>query len=176
MNFISSQVHKKRRGVTLIELLLYVSLSAIILMVSSVFLTLLLRSRVKNQTIAEVGQQGIQIMQIMTQTIREAETINSPTAGSSSNTLSLTMPNSALSPTIFQLSEGEIIMQEGVNPVVTLTSSRLEATSLNFQNLTRVATPGNVRIEFTLNHNNPEGVNEYSATKTFINTSSLRRP
>ena len=40
------------------------------------FLSLLMQSRVKNQAISEVEQQGVQVMQLVTQTGRNATNIN----------------------------------------------------------------------------------------------------
>ena len=58
---------KNNRGFTLIELLLYITISSVMLLAISVFLSALLQSKVKNQTIAEVEGQGIQVMQMITQ-------------------------------------------------------------------------------------------------------------
>lgn len=69
---------KKQKGFTLIELLLYVSIVGAIIFSIAGFLSLSMQSRVKNQTIAEVEQQGVQIMQSLTQTIRNASAISIP--------------------------------------------------------------------------------------------------
>jgi len=92
------------QGFTLIELLLYVGIASIILIVTTLFLGVLLESRVKNQAISEIEQQGLQLMQIITQTTRNAENISSPTAGNSSSTLSLDVINTSKDPTVFDLS------------------------------------------------------------------------
>ena len=73
----------------MIELLLYLALSAAILLAVSVFLSILLRSRIKNQTVAEVEQQGIAVMNHLTAAIRSAENINEPALGLSAGSLSL---------------------------------------------------------------------------------------
>lgn len=65
-------------GFTLLELLLYVSLAAIFLLSVSVLLSILLEGWVKNKAVGEVEQGGERAMQIMTQTIRNADAINSP--------------------------------------------------------------------------------------------------
>ena len=49
----------QNKGFTLIELLLYVSIASTVLLASTVFFHMLLESRVKNQTISEVEQQGL---------------------------------------------------------------------------------------------------------------------
>ncbi|MDD5626512.1 MAG: type II secretion system protein [Patescibacteria group bacterium] len=163
-----------QRGFTLIELLLYVAVASAILLAISVFLSILLQSRIKNQTIAEVEQQGLQVMQLVTQTARNAEAITSPAQGASASSLTLDVISAASDPTIFDLASGAIRVKEGAGSATALTNSRVTASALTFQNLSRTDTPGTVRVQFTLAHTNPEGRNEYSFTKTFIGSASLR--
>lgn len=165
-----------RKGFTLIELLLYISITSILLLSISVFLSLLLESRIKNQTIAEVDQQGIQVMQLISQTVRNAEAVTSPTVGTSASALTLDVVTAASDPTIFDLSSGAIRMTEGAGAATELTNSRVMASALTFQNLSRASTPGTVRIQFTLTYVNPSGRNEYNFTKTFISSATLRQP
>ena len=165
-----------QKGFTLIELLLYVGIASSILLVSTLFLQTLLESRVKNQTIAEVEQQGLQVIQIITQTIRNAETITSPTIGSSAASLTLDVIAASDDPTVFDLLGGAIRITEGVGSPIVLTNSRVTASALNFQNLSRADTPGIVRISFTLTHVNPAGRQEYDFEKTFYASASLRQP
>ena len=171
-----SKITKSQQGFTLIELLLYIAISSVILLVISVFLSTLLESRVKNQTIAEVEQQGAQVMQLITQTLRNADTINSPVSGASAGTLSVNTYTGANNPTIFDLSGGVIRIKEGAGAVVSLTNARVTASALTFQNLSRVSTPGTVRISFTLTYVNSSGRNEYNVTKKFTGSATLRKP
>ena len=168
--------HSSQSGFTLIELLLYVGITSIILLVTSLFLSTLLQSRIKNQTIAEVEQQGAQVMQMITQTARNADTINSPATGASAVSLSLNTIVAGNNPTLFDLASGAMRIKEGAGAVVSLTNSRVTASLLTFQNLSRASTPGTIRIQFTLTHINPDGRNEYSFTKTFIGSATLRQP
>jgi type II secretory pathway pseudopilin PulG len=165
---------KLQSGFTLIELLLYVSLTSIILLASSLFLSTLLQSRIKNQTIAEVEQQGIQVMQMITQAVRNAEAITSPGVGSSSHSLTLDVTTNANDPTIFDLSSDVLRIREGSNSAVDLSNTRVIASSLNFYNLSHTDTPGTIRIFFTLTHINPEDRHEYDFNKTFIGSATLR--
>ena len=166
----------KNRGFTLIELLLYVGIASIILLITSLFLSTLLQSRIKNQTIAEVEQQGMQVMHVITQTLRNADTIISPTVGTSATSLSVNTYTAGNNPTILDISGGVIRITEGVASAVALTNSRITASGLTFQNLSRVSTPDTVRIQFTLTRVNPEGRNEYNFSKTFYGSASLRQP
>ncbi|HBH17576.1 MAG TPA: hypothetical protein DDX14_01270 [Cyanobacteria bacterium UBA9579] len=164
------------QGFTLIELLLYVGIASIILIVTTLFLGVLLESRVKNQAISEIEQQGLQLMQIITQTTRNAENISSPTAGNSSSTLSLDVINTSKDPTVFDLSGGIIRITEGSENTIPLTNSHVSVSSLSFQNKSRANTPGTIRISFTLNYVNPESRYEYDYVKSFISSATLRQP
>lgn len=166
----------KQKGFTLIELLLYVATSSMMLLVTTFFLQSILESRIKNQTIAEVEQQGLQTMQVITQTIRNATTINSPGAGSSAALLSLDTYTVGNNPTLFDIGSGAIRIKEGAAGAIPLTNARVTASALSFQNLSRASTPGTIRITFTLTHINPSGKNEYTFSKTFYSDASLRQP
>lgn len=166
---------RTKSGFTLIELLLYVSIAATMLLAISILFSVLLSGRVKNQTIAEVNEQGVLAMQIMTQAVRNADSINLPSAGASASTLSLVMPTPAQNPTVFDLTSNVIRTTEGAGSAVPLTNStRVTVSSLTFQNLSLSGTPGTIRIQFTLTHINPSGRNEYNYNKTFYGSASLR--
>src|SRR3989344_2245720 len=151
-----------QKGFTLIELLLYVAIASIIVFTTAYLLQFTLQSRVKNQTITEVEQEGAQVTQLITQTIRNGTAINSPTIGNSANSLSVNVITGANSPTVFDLSSGAVRIKEGASAAVNLTSSRVTVSSLDFQNLSRVDTPNTIRISFTISFTNSSGRNEYS--------------
>ncbi len=137
------------KGFTLIELLLYVSIVGMMILSVSAFLPLLMQSRVKNQTISEVEQQGALVMQTITQAGRNATNVNFTS--------------------VYDLSGG--VIRESA---VALTNSRVVASGLSFTNLSRSGTHGSIRIQFTLTHVNPEGRQEYNFSKTYYATATLR--
>jgi Tfp pilus assembly protein PilW len=165
-----------KKGFTLIELLLYVGLSSVLLISIFSFMAVLLESRIKNQTIAEVEQQGLQVMQLITQTIRNADNINSPTQGNVATSVSLNTITAGLNPTTFDISGNTIFITEGGGSAVALTNSRVSVGSLTFTNLSRVSTPGIIEIQFTISYVNNSGKNEYNYLKTFTGSASLRQP
>lgn len=164
------------RGFTILELLLYVSIAGVILLGVSVFLSALLGARVKNQTIAEVDSQGMQVLQLITQTLRNADSINTPAQGGVSTSLSLNTYTGGLNPTVFDLAGGVLRVSEGAGAAVPLTNSRVTVSSLSVQNLTRTGAPGVVRVMFTLSYNNTSGRPEFTYQKNFIVTGALRQP
>lgn len=141
-----------KSGFSLIETLLYIALAGGILFVVAMFSITMLESRVKMQAIATVDQEGNHAMMIMTQTIRNAISINSPATSTDSAVLSLNTGVAGNDPTVFQLSSGVITMTEGANPAVPLTSSIVTISNLQFRNLSKASTPGNVDISFTVDH------------------------
>ncbi len=167
-------------GFTVVELLLYTVTIGIIILIISATLSLLMASRTKNQTIAEVEGQGAFVMNLITQTVRNATAINSPLVGAPSSTLNINVPTVPLDldPTEFNISGGVIqIIQDvgGANTTTnSLTSSRVTASGLTFTNLTRSGTDGTIKIQFTLTYVNTSGRNEYDYAKTFYGSATIR--
>jgi Tfp pilus assembly protein PilW len=168
--------YKSVKGLTLVEMLLYVAISSVILLSLSLFLVFLLGQRVKNQTIADVNQQGLQVMQLITQSIRNARSIDTPAIGSVSDTLSMTMPDGLLSPTVFDISNGTVRIREGAGAIVPLTNSHIVVSGLLFENISSTSTTERVvRVSFTIDHVNNNGRNENSFSKSFSGSATLRQ-
>ncbi|MCA9388200.1 prepilin-type N-terminal cleavage/methylation domain-containing protein [Candidatus Berkelbacteria bacterium] len=167
---------KLEKGFTLIEMILYVGIAAVILLGVSIFSLQMLQSREKQRTIAEVEQAGLATMEAITQTIRNAEAITVPAQGSSSASLTLDVVAASDDPTVFDLSGGVIRSKKGASAQVDLTSgSIITASGLTFKNLSRNNTEGTVRVEFTLTRVNPASRNEFDYSKTFYGSASLRQ-
>lgn len=173
--FEDKKIVVQQSGFTLIELLLYVSIAGAMLLVVSLFLSVLLQGRVRNQVIAEVDQQGAQVMQLITQTIRNSASITSPTIGSSGATLILALSAPSQNPSIFDLSGSTLRLSEGSPAVIyDLTNSRVTASSLIFSNLSYPSTSGLIRVQFTLTYINPENKVDYNYTKIFYGSAVKR--
>ena len=169
-----AQKTKKNSGFTLVELLLYVAISGAILIIVSVFVALILQSRVKNQTVSEVEMQGAQIINTITQTIRNAEEISSPSPSMSAASSSINVITETKDPTIFQLNNETIEITEGGGPSIALHNDRVIASNLLFQNLSIANTPGTIRISFTLTHVNTENRIEYNFSRDFHASATIR--
>lgn len=167
-------IARRTTGFSLVEILLSIGVAAIILISLSLALAQVLESRVKQQVIAEVEQQGVQVIQIITQSIRNSDNINSPSIGTSDTSLSLDVYAATSDPTVFSLSSGTIQIQEGAGSAVDLTTSPVTASDLTFTNLSQAGTPGTIRLQFTLSYTNPAGRQEYTYTKTFYASASVR--
>jgi len=163
-----------RRGFTLLELILYVGIAAILISTVLVFAINLIQSRVKNQAIFEVEGQGSEAIRVITQGLRNAEGIVWPVPGSSSNFVQIDAVGTAMDPTVYFHSGDTLWIWDQIVPSRPLTSARVVVSDAIFENLSRSDTPGIVRFQFTLSYVNPENRNEYEYSKTFYGSGSLR--
>ena len=161
------------KGFTLIELVVYAGILAIILVLIFNFSWQIIYGEIKSQTLLETQQNARFAMEKITRNIEKASAINSPAPGSSSNTLSLKMPETNLDPTVFEIFNDKLRIIEGTNTPLELTSDRVLVKNLQFTNLSYQNTPGTIRIEITIDHKNPTGQNPYSASFALESSVSL---
>lgn len=164
-----------RSGFSLIEIVLYLGVGAILLGAVTSFYFSLEALAVKNQTILEVEEVGQAALAVMLQSVRSAVDVNGLARGVTANDLSLRFADSSRNPTVFNVANGALRIREGrSNGPVALTPPRLRVTRFSVRN---VASPGGVpvvRLELGLASVNPSGRNEYEYTQTFLGTAVLR--
>ncbi len=165
---------KINKGFALIELIIYIGLVSIMFLGIVSFTKMILQTRARNQVIIEVEQQGIQIVQILTYIIRNAENIIQPTLSNSGNNLILDVLDVSKDTTIFSLDGNIINMKEGAGSQINLNNSRVKVQDLIFHNLSRLNTSGIIKFSLVLNYNNQSGRSEYNYSKTFYGSISLR--
>lgn len=166
---------RSQKGFTLVEMVLYVAICSILLITISVFLSFLLGARVRSQAITEVNQQGFQVMSLLTQTIRNGRSIQTPSIGLASSTLSLTTGNALINPTLFYISSTTMKIKEGSQGEISLTNKRVRISGLVFQNVSSSSSTEKImRISYTVDYINPTGRDEYSFSKTFNGSATLR--
>lgn len=164
---------RNQAGYTLIELLLYVTILGSLLTSVVLFFTLMTDASTKNQSITEVNDQGIAVMDQITQTIRNATSITTPAVAGSGASLTLVVPTGSLSPTVFSLSGTVLQVKEGAAAAVALTNNDVQVTNLTFANLTRPGTKGLVQVSFTLSRVNTSSRNEYDYQKNFTSSTEV---
>ena len=172
---MNNQYHgAHKRGVTLVELLLYVGISSSILLLASLLLASILEARVKNETVAEVEGQGRFVMELIVRAARNSRSITAPVPTATGASLTLNVVSTSQNPTVFSLSSGTIRITEGAGAPISLTNARVAASALLIENRSRAGTPGTVRISFTLARVNLSGRNEFNYSRTFTANATLR--
>ncbi|MCF6276515.1 MAG: prepilin-type N-terminal cleavage/methylation domain-containing protein [Candidatus Magasanikbacteria bacterium] len=169
------KIIKNKKGFSLVELILYISILVFFLGSMFLFVTMVMESKAKNQTINEVERQGEFIARTIIKSIRKASSINSPSAGSSSSNLSLVMSNVTKNPTTFTLTNTDLFITEGVQTPIILNNNLIDITNIVFRNVTRASTTGIIRVEITIAHKNPANQNEFKYEKTFYGSATVRR-
>ncbi|MDP7247819.1 MAG: hypothetical protein QF741_04315 [Candidatus Peribacteraceae bacterium] len=140
--------HTFRSGMSLIELIMFMAFFSVC---AGVLINVLMSTneqRVRQQMIAGVEQEGMQIMQTLTRRVRRAERIAYPLRGESGSVLSVQVAEQSQDPTIIALETGAIRVAEK-NVLRNLSSEGLTITNLVFQNTSATSSNHSVRIIFT---------------------------
>lgn len=145
-------INNKINGFTLVEVIIYVAIFSIFVGSLASFSNLINSSRTNNQITLEVNNQGNQAVRVITQSIRNATAINSPTVGTNSSSLSINTTTPSKNPTVFSVSGGILYITEGVSAQVALTNNKVSVQNLSFNNLSKPSTSGSIQIRFTLNN------------------------
>jgi Tfp pilus assembly protein PilW len=163
-----------KKGFTLIEAVLYVGISSLVIFMISFFLIFLLQTNIKNQTVAEIDSQGLFVMRLINQTIRNSAGVNSPIPGENNSVLSLEMSDSLKNPTIFFEESGVLYIKEGTGENIALTNSLVFLSELSFENYSATSLKDSINFSFILSRINNSGRNEYDYSKKFYAASSTR--
>lgn len=169
-----NKFYKKQKGFTLIETLLYLSLSSIMILVIASFWGTLIESRDRSESMSIVNSEGTYLVNSIAQIIRNADSITSPTATNSAGAITMTTFVPAESPTVIALSGSNINLTLGAGAPVQLNSTRTIINSLVFRNVSNTSTAGSVRIELSLSYNNTSGKASLNYTQTYYATATLK--
>jgi len=163
----------KQNSFTLIEFVIYIGIVGVVLLVAGAIALNVFFGKEKLTAIEEVSQNARFSMEKIASTIRNADAVNSPAIGTAASAISLRMASSTLDPTIFDFSGGAVRIQQGLGPIINLTSNEITVTDVQFSNISYQGTPGTVRIQMTFKNNNPSGRQEYEFMKTFYATANV---
>lgn len=160
-------------GFTLIELIFYIALFSVFFVSLFLVLNIFYENKTKNSTIIEVEQQGLFISQTISQEIRNAQSIISPTIGDNSLSLSLEAYENFRNPIVFSLLSEAILLSENGVDIDNLNSSRVIISDLIFINNSIVGDIQSINFSFTISYKNNSGKKEYDYSKDFFASVSL---
>ncbi len=145
---------RKRPGITLIELLIYLAITAIVLVVVIDLVTRIAQNRGASQGQTEVTQNARFLCERLSLATSQASAISGTYPA---NNLNLTI-NSL--PVIFSLENGQIFYQEGGGQAMALTDSKVEVTPIDIsENIFKHLANGQaqsvqIRFKITFKQNN----------------------
>lgn len=143
-----------RSGTTLVELLLFLAFFALSSGVLLAFFFMTSEQRVRQQTISTVEQSGVQIMQTISNRIRNSERVLDPPIGSSGSILALQLSDTELHPTILALSGSSLVVVEA-NTIRQVSSDDVTISNVRIANTSVAADRATVLVQFTVSRTVP---------------------
>jgi type II secretory pathway pseudopilin PulG len=162
---------KDQRGVTLVELVVYITIVGVIMVTMVSFMMNLITSRSKISAVSEVLANARLIQDRLNDAARHAEGINvgGSTFGVDPGVLSLNMVDVGVDPTVFSLTsdDGQFQINEADGGNVLVSSNDVKITNLVFSNLTTVEDIGIIQVKFTVTSINPSDSDLFDYAENF---------
>jgi Tfp pilus assembly protein PilW len=169
-------INKKNiEGFSLIETIVYVAIFSVFIIGVVSFLSGISETRLRNQTVLEINDQGSKVMKTITQVLRNGTNVNSPTISNTAFNLNVVTGLPMTNPTIFSENDGVLYITEGVGLPVALTNNKVVVSALSFSNLSRPDTPNIIKISFTLTSVNTASNTGDKYSFTFNGSGALRK-
>jgi len=169
---MTNNLYKKSKGLTLIELMLYISLFVFIFAALFASLNIFYSNKIKNRTILEVEQQGQIVSLLLSQEIRNAQSIIYPLIGATGDSLSLEHLNSLKSPINFYILDNKLVVSEN-GDLFDLTNSKVLVENLVFENNSTMGGSQSIYFSFDILYNSSSNKKEYKYNKNFFATVNL---
>lgn len=165
-----------RRGFTLLEIVLYLSVAAAVLYAASLLYSTAALSEVRNHARVEVEESAGHTLRTLTQAIRNAESVTTPASLASGESLVLVMSEAAENPTTITLVGGVVLLQEGSGSPVPLSSSEeVEVGELQFSNRSETSVSDSIQIEFSMSYRSLSDRSEFEYAETYYGTATTRQ-
>lgn len=146
------RIKDNQRGFTLLELSLYITIIGVFLFSAMQFSFSILDLNNLSKDLQELEYNRNFITQKIVSTIQDADDVND--AGSTfdddEGVLSLDVSESAKSPTVFSLSDGDVYMQQGAASPIKLNTDLAQFTKLNFQKISSAKTPDQIVLSASI--------------------------
>ncbi|MFH1292157.1 MAG: type II secretion system protein [bacterium] len=167
------------KGFTLIETLIYIAIIGGVVASFVSYSMSISFTRNKNYTAQEVQANARLALNLISKTIRSAQSVNvgSSTFGLDPGVLSLSMSSSTLDPSIINLNidDGILRIQQGGKSPVNITSNKVKITNLIFTNLTASGSQENIGIDLTVEYANSTGEVEFNYGQSWQTAVGLRQ-
>jgi len=146
---VSALVRRRHPGTTLIELLLFLGILSLVAGLTVPILFSATENKLLQQTISIVEQNGTQVIQSATYSIRHAERILSPLPGQTGSFLALQTSTNATNPTIIAVDSGAIVVIKHTLKE-TVSTVQVGVTGFEVRNTSVSASKPSVLMTFTM--------------------------
>lgn len=155
-----------KRAFTLIEILLYLSLFMIVVGGTVAFIQKMLETNTKINLRSQANNEAEHALNLITHYIRNARSVTVPSLQNSGDTLTLVVSDTPHSPATFNLVNNTIMLSEGGNAALPLTSGHTSISNLTFTNI-GTASHSSIHVSFTLQTRGETTKQEYTYEKTY---------
>jgi type II secretory pathway pseudopilin PulG len=162
-----------KRGFSLFEVLIYLSIAFVVLTVVVGFVFWLIDSNNKNRIIRDVSNSAERSMEIITHEIREAKSVYTPTTSTEQLSLQTShyLPANETSTYIdFYLCSSRLCFKKESQDQIVLTPDNIEVSSLSFDYIS----PDSVKIDMTLKYKNISGRPDYNFSTSLSSSAAIR--
>ena len=182
---MNKKIEQNEKGFTLIELILYVAIAAIVVVGAVNIAWNLIFAQVYTEARQEVYYNGRLLLNELTLKIREAQDVSSGSMGSHPSSITLDYPGSGTDVIIDTYDKSvnvggqpstikKIRIKEGPLTYADLTSDTVNVTNFTLDDYTRGSEPAVIKVFLTLEHTNPGGDPKYDASQSYETTVSIR--
>jgi len=153
------------RGFSLIEILIYTAIIGIVGSLFSGILVSVVRIQNRQNSVTEVNQQLNFVMSNIQRLVRDSGLIEID-AGSATGTLKLRMRDPAKDPTLIAISNGKIILQQGLGLPLDLTTAAVAIDKLEFLKIASYPGHDSLQVNVTLSYNTSNPQQQFSKAVT----------
>ncbi len=152
---------KQEKGFSLIELLIYIAIFAVVSIFLVAILTTFTRIQVQQTASNEVNHQISFVSSVVKQMVQNSSLVDM-TDGVATSTIDLRMASSSADPTLIYASGTMVYLEQGSSSPVALTNSNVNVTNFS---ATKYESPGGasiVQVNMSLAYNNSSPANQFS--------------
>jgi len=168
----NSYSFNSRKAFTLIEILIYLGIFAIIAGTLTGILNSVVRIQTRELAGNEVSQQMNFVMSTIQRLVRESSKIEME-AGASGSAINLRMASSTLDPTLIFASGTMVYLQQGTGEAAPLTNSKVKVDNLTFKKYSQYPGHDVVQVNLTMSYNtaNPQQQSSQTLQSTIARNS-----
>lgn len=164
---------KNKKGFTLIEIIVYLGILAMIVTAFISFSLAIANVKNKIYVIQAVNSNARNALELISQKIKSANDVSLPVVGTSDSILALDMPVGQ-SDVVFSLVDGVLYMGTDLNAPVAVTADEIQISELVFSNLARKKNRDSIQVFIRTNYRYADS-REFEYENTFQTTITTRK-